>query len=262
MYQGEPRYYSLSVIVITKNEEDRIGRCLASVESIADEIIVLDSGSDDATLAVASQYTDDVFQTDWPGYGKQKQRALDKAGCEWVLSLDADEELTVELRDEIDRLLSGDPEFNAYKMQWAEIIIGKQLNYGSRARYVLRLFKRDIASFSDWIVHEKVVLAEGEKVGSLDNRLRHFSVRDFSHLMEKNTLYASLAARRRFEKGVHGGGLIGASLRAVFVFIQIYIIRLGFLDGGVGFLMAVMHSQYAFNKYAGLWYMRKKNRKE
>ena len=257
MYQGKPRSYNLSVIVITKNEEDRIARCLTSVESIADEIIVLDSGSDDDTVAVAAKYTDDIFQTDWPGFGVQKQRALDKVQSEWVLSLDADEELTPDLLNEIDSLLSGNTEFNAYKIQWAEILLGKQLNHGSRARFVLRLFKREVASFTDSIVHEKVVLQDGEKIGALKARLKHYSVRDFDHLMNKNMLYASLAAESRFEKGVHGGGLFGASFRAIFVFVHLYIIRLGFLDGGAGFLMAVMHSQYAFNKYAGLWYMKK-----
>ena len=257
MYQGESRTYSLSVIVITKNEQDRIERCLASIESIADEIIVFDSGSEDDTVKIAKQYTKNVSETDWPGFGIQKQRALNKTQCEWVLSLDADEEVTPELKTEIDCLLSGETEYNAYKVQWAEVLLGQQLNHGSRARYVLRLFRRDVASFSDSIVHEKVVLQDGEKVGVLNARLKHFSVRDFDHLMQKNTLYASLAAQSRFEKGVHGGGLFGAAFRAVFVFIHLYILRLGFLDGGAGFLMAVLHSQYAFNKYAGLWYMRK-----
>lgn len=262
MYQGESRAYSLSVIVITKNEEDRIARCLASVEAIADEIIVLDSGSEDKTMAIAGQFTEDIYETDWPGYGKQKQRALDKASCEWVLSLDADEELSDELRDEIDVLLSGEPQCSAYKMRWAEILLGKQLNYGSRARYVLRLFKRDVAVFSDWIVHEKIVLQDGEKTGALNARLKHYSVRDFDQLMHKYTLYASLATKRKIEKGTYGGGIVGASFRAAFVFFHIYILRLGFLDGSAGLLMAVMQSQYTFNKYAGLWFLKKTNLKK
>ena len=253
--------YSLSVIVITKNEEDRIERCLASVKDIADEIIVLDSGSEDKTVDIALKYTEHVRITDWPGYGVQKQRALDMATCDWVLSLDADEELTSDLREEIDALLSMGPAYNAYKVQWAEIILGKQLNHGMRSRFVLRLFKRDIAKFSDWIVHEKVILPEGEKTGTLKSRLRHYSVRNYEYLMHKNDKYASLVARRRYQAGASGGGLIGASLRAFLVFIQIYILRLGFLDGNIGYLMAVMQSQYTFNKYACLWYLRKSEKK-
>ena len=249
--------YSLSVIVITKNEADRIEDCLASVSDIADEIIVLDSGSTDDTVNIVSKFTENVFVTDWPGFGKQKQRALDKASCEWVLSLDADEVMTEELRNEIDDLLSGEPECSGYMLRWAEVLLGKQLNHGSRSSYILRLFKRDLATFSDWIVHEKVLLKEGEKTGVLHNRLRHYSVRDFEHMMSKYNLYASLAAKRRFQKNAHGGGLFGATARAVLVFINNYILRLGFLDGGPGFLMAVMQSQYSFNKYAGLWVLKR-----
>ena len=96
--------HSLSVIIITKNEEDRIERCLISVKSLADEIIVYDSGSEDKTVDIVKTFTDKVWQTDWPGYGKQKQRALDQASCDWVLSIDADEELDdkiIELRSKV-----------------------------------------------------------------------------------------------------------------------------------------------------------------
>jgi (heptosyl)LPS beta-1,4-glucosyltransferase len=141
------------------------------------------------------------------------------------------------------------------------MFLDKQLNHGANARYVLRLFRRDMAEFSDWEVHEKVILKAGTKPGRLKSRLRHFSTRDFDQMMHKYVIYASLGAKRRFDQGRSGGGLFGASLRAVFVFLQLYIFRLGFLDGGPGFLIAVMHSQYAFNKYAGLWYLNKAGKK-
>lgn len=249
--------YSLSVIVIAKNEEDRIERCLSSIVDLADEVIVLDSGSDDATVDIAKKYATHVEVTDWPGYGLQKQRALDKASSEWVLSLDADEEVTEELRDEIEYLLNNGAEYSAYKVQWAEVILGKQLNYGMRSRYVLRLFKREGAKFTDWIVHEKVLLPKSTKIGKLKARLKHYSVRDFESLMHKNDSYALLMARRKYRAGKTGGGLPGAFARSMFVFFQVYVLRCGFLDGGRGLLMAVMQSQYTFNKYAGVWFMRK-----
>ena len=96
------------------------------------------------------------------------------------------------------------------------------------------------------------------KVGKLKNRLLHYSVRDYEHLMSKSCLYAWLGGKKRYEAGVHGGGLWGASIRAVLVFLQIYILRRGFMDGSVGFLIAVMYSQTAFNKYASLWTLRRK----
>lgn len=247
-----PKPYSLSVIVITMNEEDRIEGCLRSVESIADEIIVLDSGSTDRTIEIARQFTDRVYETDWPGYGPQKQRALEKASCEWVLSIDADEALTPALREEIDRVLACRPDEVGFKLPWAPVIFGKTLGYGRSARAPLRLFKRAGARFTDAMVHEKVLLPRG-KIRKLAGRLLHFTHRDFRHALHKNAEYAWLGAMQRYHSRKIGMGLPGAAIRAMLEFFQIYILRGGFLDGSVGFLMAVLYSQVTFNKYAGLW---------
>jgi O-antigen ligase len=244
--------YALSAIVITLNEEDRIETCLQSVAPIADEIIVLDSGSTDRTRAIARQYTDRVYETDWPGYGAQKQRALEKASGEWVLSIDADEALTPALREEIDRVLASRPAEAGFKLPWAPVILGKTLRYGRSARAPLRLFRRAGARFTDVRVHEKVLLPKG-KIRKLKGRLLHFSHRDFRHALYKNAEYAWLGAVQRHETGKRGMGLPGAAIRAMLEFFQIYILRGGFLDGSVGFLMAVLYSQVTFNKYAGLW---------
>ncbi len=113
------QHLSLSVIIIAQDEADRIARCLSSVKPIADEIIVLDSGSADGTVKIAKQFTRQVHQTDWPGYGPQKQRALVMACCDWVLSIDADEALTPELQDEIRILLQTGPLEIAFRLPWA-----------------------------------------------------------------------------------------------------------------------------------------------
>ncbi len=251
----------LSVIIIAQDESDRIARCLASVKPIASEIIVLDSGSTDDTVNVAKQFTDQVHQTDWPGYGPQKQRALSMAGGDWVLSIDADEALSPELQEEIRILLQTVPPKIAYRLPWAVIVYGKQLDHGRSARAPLRLFRRKGARFSNDQVHEKVILPPGD-VGKLNGRLHHFTHRDFGHYLEKSAKYAWLGAQKRYHAGKKGQGLTGAVFRAVLVFFQVYIIRLGFLDGRVGFLVAVMYSQGAFNKYAGLWTLRRRDRME
>lgn len=247
---------SLSVIIIAQDEGDRIEACLASLKSIADEIIVLDSGSSDDTVTVARRYTSQVHETDWPGYGPQKQRALSMATGDWVLSIDADEALTPELKEEIHALLQTAPKDIAYRLPWAVTVFGKRLDYGRSARAPLRLFRRMGARFSDDQVHEKVILPTGS-IGKLSGRLLHYTHRDFGHYLNKNAKYAWLGSQKRYRAGKTGYGLTGAALRSLWVFFQIYVIRRGFLDGRIGFLVAVLYSQGAFNKYAGLWTLRR-----
>lgn len=250
------RRQTLSVTVIAKNEADRIGRCLASVVGWADEIVVLDSGSDDDTVTIARQYTDRVEVTDWPGYGVQKQRALERARCQWVLSLDADEVVTPELRHDIDAALSEAPECVGYRLPWAVVAYGKRLDFGRHARAPLRLVQRDNARFTSDIVHEKIEPPAGV-VGQLEGWLLHYTVRDYGHALGKAADYAWLGARLRHARGRHGGGLAIAALRCLWVFVHVYVLRFGFLDGGPGFLDAAINAQYAFNKYAGLWDLRR-----
>ncbi|MFK5953341.1 MAG: glycosyltransferase family 2 protein [Desulfobacterium sp.] len=245
--------FTLSVIVITKNEADRLERCLASIKALADEIIIYDSGSQDNTLEIAARYTHKIFQTDWPGYGPQKQRALSSARCDWVLSIDADEVVSPELAREIVEVLNQDPREVAFRIPWSVINFGKRLDHGNSARSVKRLFRREGARFTNAIVHEAVLLPPGSHVGKLKNRLIHYSIRDFEHYLIKNRTYSWLGAQKRFDVGKRGWGLPGAVFRAFWVFFRCYVIRRGFLDGQVGFLVAAMYSQGAFNKYAGLW---------
>lgn len=253
-----PRKKMLSVIMIAMNEGDRIERGLKSVAGWADEIIVLDSGSCDDTVKIAKKYTDKVYETDWPGYGPQKQRALEKATCEWVLSIDADEEVSPELRCDIDRALNDTPEADAYLTPWAVIVFGKRLDFGRSARAPMRLFKREGARFSDAQVHEHIILPKDKrKVKSLRGRLIHYTTRDFGHYLYKSAHYAWLGGQKRFDAKKIGGGLMVATLRAIWNFILIYFIRFGFLDGKVGFLVAMIYAQGAFNKYAALWTLRR-----
>ncbi len=244
--------YSLSVIIITKNEEDRIETCLESIRDISDEIIIVDSGSTDRTLEIAGKYTNNIIRTDWPGYGIQKQRALNQAQYEWILSIDADEALTRELREEIHKTLNNNPVESVFRLPWAVIMFGKRLHFGNSSRSIRRLFRREGARFTNAMVHEKIQVPNG-KVGRLKGKLLHYSIRDFEHYLCKNRTYSWLGAQKRFADGKYGGGLFGALFRAFWVFFVSYIIKGGFLDGGVGFLVSAMYSQGAFNKYAGLW---------
>ena len=141
--------HTLSVILITKNEADRVERCLQSVVNVADEIIVLDSGSTDDTVAICQRYTDKVTITDWPGFGKQKQRALAQATGDWVLSIDADEALDDTMAQALrDLLAQGEIKHTAYRLPWGVTLYGKTLRYGRSARAVLRLFKREGSAYT------------------------------------------------------------------------------------------------------------------
>lgn len=250
---------TLSATIISFNEEDRIEACLASVAGVADEIIVVDSGSTDRTVEIARRYTDKVYVMDWPGYGIQKQRALDRATCDWVLSIDCDEALDARMQEEVRALLSKNASEVAFRLPWGVTIYGKRLDYGRSARAPLRLFRRTHGEFTPAQVHETIVLREG-KVGTLGGRLLHYTHRDFGHALDKSAKYAWLGAQKKHDAGKWGGGLFLATVRAAWVFFQVYVLRRGFLDGPVGYLMAVTYSQVEFNKYAGLWTLRRMER--
>jgi len=244
---------TLSVIVITKNEADRIERCLKSVEHIADEIILFDSGSEDNTIEIAKKFTNNIYETDWQGYGIQKQRALEKATCEWVLSIDADEELDHILAAAILKLLSQETiSYSAYKVRWKSFLIGKRTRFGKTAQSTTRLFLSEGAKYDGAIVHER--LLHGGKISQInEGYLNHHSIRDFDHLMYKNSLYSSLMAEKYFKKNKKSFGMPIVMIRGLITFIQVYIFRLSILDGSRGLLSSVMIAQYTFNKYAALW---------
>ena len=248
--------HTLSVILITKNEADRVERCLLSVKDIADEIIVLDSGSTDKTVSICQNYTDKVQITDWPGFGKQKQRALDNATCDWVLSIDADEALDEKMQAELVALLAQEKiDKDAYKLPWGVTLHGKTLKYGRSARAVLRLFKREGARYTLDEVHETVI-PNGKKIGILNGLLLHYTHRNFKHGLDKAAQYAWLGSQKYHRKGKKSPGLFIALLRAIWTFILIYIIRRGFLDGSIGFIVAMTYAQVNFNKHVGLWLLR------
>ena len=245
------RNFRLSVVMICKNEADRIERALQSVHGWADEIIVLDSGSRDRTVEIVSRYTDRVWVTDWPGYGPQRNRAVKKATGDWVLTLDADERVTPELREEIDRVLSHpDAAANLYKIPWRTWFCGQPLRFGRFSTPQARLFKRQGASYRDLQVHESLLIPD-RRESTLKSVLDHDSWRDYHHAQQKQLQYACLLAQQKHEQG-KTGSLTYACVRFVSDFLLHYLGRLCFLDGRRGFLISVIVAQYAFHKYAAL----------
>ena len=238
----------LSVIIITKNEAVHIGRCLESI-AWADEIIVLDSGSDDDTVSICRRYTDKVYETDWPGFGLQKQRALDKATGDWVLSIDADEMVTAELRAEIERVMQ-ENKLQAYEIPRLSSYCGRQMRHGGWwPDYVLRLFRRDVGRFSEAAVHEKV-LVEG-KVGQLVSPFYHETAVNLEEILDKVNSYSSLGAQMLHEKGGRSS-VSKAVLKALWMFNRTYWLKAAFLDGRQGLMLAVSNAEVTYYKYLKL----------
>lgn len=246
---------SLSVIIITLNEADRLEACIRSVEGVADEIVVLDSGSTDGTVGIARRLADLVEVTDWPGYGRQKQRALERATGDWVLSIDADERVCDELYSEIDAVLRDSSlPYAAFRAPIATVLHGRCLDFGRSGPRSVRLFRREGARFDEAAVHESVVPPSGP-VGRLRGRLEHRTHRSYEHGAQKMLGYASIKADEKSAAGARGGVVWGVT-KALFEFLVGYVLRLGFLDGRRGLLMAVLQAQYVFNTQAGIWVRR------
>lgn len=238
----------LSVIIITKNEEFHIARCLQSI-SWADEIIVLDSGSEDATEDICRRYTDQVYTTDWPGFGKQKQRALDKARGEWVLSLDADEHVNEALKLEIQQAIQKS-QFDGFEIPRLSSYCGRQIRHGGWwPDYVLRLFKREQGRFSADLVHESVQL-QG-KIQQLKNPLLHESYLNVEEVLDKVNSYSSLGAEKLYQAG-KGASLRKAITNGLWMFFRTYVLKAAFLDGRQGFMLSISNAEASYYKYIKL----------
>lgn len=236
----------LSVIIITKNEALNIRECLESVKW-ADEIIVVDSGSSDDTVAICKEYTRHVHHHDWPGFGMQKNRALSYATQPWVLSLDADERVTPELRAEIEQTLR-EGKLPGYELPRLSSFCGRYMRHsGWYPDYVTRLFRRGQGEFSNDLVHERVIIHGSS--GRLKQNLLHESFRDLDQLLGKMNHYSSAGAKMLGQKG-REATLTQAILHGFWAFVRSYFLRAGFLDGREGFMLAVSTAEGTYYRYA------------
>ena len=245
---------TLSVIIITKNEEHDIRECLESV-AWADEVIVLDSGSTDNTLKIAKEYTDKVYSSvDWQGFGVQKNRVLTYASSDWILSLDADERVSEVLRQEIQKAVQSEGT-TIFKMPRLSSYCGKFIRHsGWWPDYVIRLFKRGEASFSNDLVHERLVF-KGNAT-KLTAPLLHITYKDLDEVISKINHYSSLGAENSHQKAKRGS-LRSAITHGLWAFIRTYIFRAGFLDGAEGFMLAISNAETTYYRYLKLFYLSK-----
>ncbi len=247
--QGSPN--PLSVMVIVKNEEAVLARCLESV-SWADEIVVLDSGSNDRTLEIARKYTDKLYiESDWQGFGVQKNRALERCSNEWILSLDADEWLDPVLAEEIRDFLAEERSSDLFAVELLRrsSYLGKWMKWGGWGKdWLPRLFRKSRCEFSNSLVHERL-LVDGAIERIRKGVIWHESFRTLEEVIEKINHYSTLGAEQRYREGRKGSGVARAVAGATWAFFRTYVLRLGFLDGKHGFMLAVSNAEGVYYRY-------------
>jgi glycosyltransferase involved in cell wall biosynthesis len=246
---------SLSIVIAAKNEALNIADCIKSV-AFADEILVLDSGSTDDTVKIAIEAGAKVIATDWPGYGPQQNRAIAASTGDWIYSIDADERITPTLAAEIlDKITKA--EFEVFDVARSSLFVTKFMRHSGwwpdRTR---RLFKRGSAQFTTHEIHAN--LTTTRSVGHLSNHMIHFSYRDLHAVLEKMNRYSSGSARDLNAQGKRGS-LLSAITHGVWSFIRTYFIKLGFLDGAEGFMVAIVNAETSYYKHLKLLFLHKQN---
>jgi glycosyltransferase involved in cell wall biosynthesis len=239
----------LSITIITLNEEKNLRNCLESV-TFADEIVVVDSGSQDRTLAIAHEFTGQVFQEPWPGFARQKNLAQDKARGPWILNIDADERVTPKLKEEILSIIPKGPSYAGYKIPRKNYFCGQWIRHGGwYPNHQLRLYLKEEGAFAQREVHEQVVI--NGRVGTLKAPLEHFTYDSISDYLKRMDRYSELSAKQYLAEGKKVSWL-EILLRTKYTFFKMWVLQRGFLDGPKGLVLAVLYSYYTFVKYAKL----------
>ncbi len=241
----------LSVIIIAKNAEKTIARCLQSVAPIASEIVVVINDCTDDTRSIAESYGARVIEHEWEGFREQKNFALSQARCEWVLSLDADEALSDRLGDAIKSFIRSSAQpYSGAKFARKTLLLNRWITHGDwYPDYTIRLFRKDAGAFVGGRVHEGVQITGNVKCLSGD--ILHYSCEDFNEFVKRNIEYADLSVHDMFERGCRPSFLT-AILRSCWKFFRCYVIKLGFLDGVGGFFVAKLQAFTTLYKYIKL----------
>lgn len=245
---------TLAAALIVKNEAENLRQCLETVAGWVDEIVIMDSGSSDDTLAIAQSFGAKIFtNTDWPGFGKQRQLTQNHVQSDWILWLDADERVTPTLRDEILGMLRDPPAATVFAMPRLSWAFGRFIRHsGWYPGYVVRLYPTHLTGYDAALVHEKVLVPEGGEVQRLKGDLLHYPYRDIQHYLVKVSGYTASWAKQQQTRGKTTTLFKGIG-HALACFIRMYFLKAGFMDGAQGFILAVIGAYTTFIKYADLW---------
>lgn len=237
----------LSVAIITFNEERNLERTLESIKSIADEIVIVDSGSTDRTEEIVSKYDGKFIPQNWLGYGDQRNVAIESCSEEWILNIDADEEISSELKSRIEQIINNGGSENVYEICFSSVCFGKVLKHGGwSGSYHIRLFKKNSGRFNSNMVHEEFETIE--KIGKLKEKILHHSYLTLEDYFMKFNRYTTEGALEYYKKGKKSN-IFQIVINPLYKFIRMYFFRLGFLDGVEGFLIATTSSMYSMVKY-------------
>jgi len=242
---------SISAVIITKNEGHIIGTTLKSLTAVVSDIIIVDSGSTDDTVSVCKQFGATVIQTTWDGYGLNKNKGINAAKNNWILNIDADETLDEELQQTIKQLQLPDDN-TVYECKFKNFFCGKWIRFGewSGDKHI-RLFNRKVIRWNSADVHESLTVNRGTKVVLLKGNILHYTTQHIDEYMNKTVTYARLNAIKYFSEGKRAG-FFKLRVAPGLNFFQHYILRLGFLDGWEGYLIARTQAWYTFLKYSYL----------
>lgn len=237
----------LSVAMITLNEERILEKTLQSVKEIADEIIIVDSGSTDQTENIAKKYGAKFFVEKWKGYGPQRNSAIDKCSNEWILNIDADEEISPALQKRIESIKKSGDTNKVYSINFTSVCFGKKIRYGGWSNtYRIRLFRKKSGRFNDNLVHEEFIT--NEKISYIKEDIYHHSYISLQEYFTKFNRYTTEGAIEYYKKGKKSN-IFQIAFNPIFKFLRMYLFRLGFLDGKEGFLLACTSSMYTMVKY-------------
>lgn len=244
----------VSVVIITKNEAEHIAGCIDMVKLISNDIVVIDNGSTDATLAIAAINECRIFKNNWDGYGANKNKGIELARYDWILSVDADEVPDMEFIYSLHNLPLNNPNV-VYDIKFKSYFGKKRIRFGSWGRdHHIRLFNRTLVRWSEPKVHETLLLPKQIKKKKIKGCFHHYSVKNFYECNSKAVYYAKLSAEKYFQSGKKSN-FINLYLSPIFVFVKSYLLLLGFLDGKEGWDISKVLFKNRWIKYHHLNYL-------
>jgi len=245
---------TLTIALIVKNEAANLAACLTSCADLAHEFVVVDGGRSDNTVSIAKAFGAVVIRhTEWQGFGLQRRLAQQHVSSDWVLWLDADERLTPALHAAIGQAIDSDDRKCLYQLNRLSWVFGRFIRHGGwYPDRVIRLYPTAKTSYTEAPVHERVIVPDDSVVQTLDGDLLHYTYRDLQHYLVKSAQYADLWACERKKQG-KAASLTQGVVHAAGCFLKMYLLKVGFLDGKQGLLLALLSAHSTFAKYADLW---------